>query len=93
QGNVDVADADVTVTLDVTPPDITTTVLAIDPVTADNILDATELGAAVTFTGTVTNVPADVTTTGVMVNGTGYAETAAVVAIGDTWTFLVATSA
>ncbi|QHB91270.1 Ig-like domain-containing protein [Acinetobacter baumannii] len=90
QGNVDVADADVTVTLDVTPPDITTTVLAIDPVTADNILDATEAGGTVTLTGTLTNVPADATTTGVVVTINGNDHTATVDAIAGTWTVNVA---
>ncbi|MGQ0787761.1 BapA/Bap/LapF family large adhesin [Acinetobacter baumannii] len=90
QGNVDVADADVTVTLDVTPPDITTTVLAIDSVTADNILDATEAGGTVTLTGTLTNVPADATTTGVVVTINGNDYTATVDAIAGTWTVNVA---
>ncbi|EXD13997.1 BapA/Bap/LapF family large adhesin, partial [Acinetobacter baumannii] len=90
QGNVDVADADVTVTLDVTPPDITTTVLAIDPVTADNILDATEAGGTVTLTGKLTNVPADATTTGVVVTINGNDYTATVDAIAGTWTVNVA---
>ncbi|MCU4347265.1 VCBS domain-containing protein [Acinetobacter lactucae] len=86
QGNVDVADADVTVTLDVTPPDITTTVLAIDPVTADNILDATEAGGSVTLTGTLTNIPTDAATTGVVVTVNGVDYTATVDAVAGTWT-------
>ncbi|MFY5899919.1 beta strand repeat-containing protein, partial [Acinetobacter pittii] len=86
QGNVDVADADVTVTLDVTPPDITTTVLAIDPVTADNILDATEAGGSVTLTGTLTNIPADAATTGVVVTINDVDYVATVDAIAGTWT-------
>ncbi|QJP38630.1 Ig-like domain-containing protein [Acinetobacter baumannii] len=86
QGNVDVADADVTVTLDVTPPDITTTVLAIDPVTADNILDATEAGGSVTLTGTLTNIPTDAVTTGVVVTVNGVDYTATVDAVAGTWT-------
>ncbi|MCU4363324.1 type I secretion C-terminal target domain-containing protein [Acinetobacter sp. WU_MDCI_Abxc22] len=92
QGNVDVADADVTVTLDVTPPDITTTVLAIDPVTADNILDATEAGGSVTLTGTLTNIPADAVTTGVVVTVNGVDYTATVDAVAGTWTVDVAGS-
>ncbi|MDO7362971.1 type I secretion C-terminal target domain-containing protein, partial [Acinetobacter geminorum] len=89
---VDVADADVTVTLDVTPPDITTTVLAIDPVTADNILDATEAGGSVTLTGTLTNIPADAVTTGVVVTVNGVDYTATVDAVAGTWTVDVAGS-
>ncbi|XZT97007.1 BapA/Bap/LapF family large adhesin [Acinetobacter baumannii] len=92
QGNVDVADADVTVTLDVTPPDITTTVLAIDPVTADNILDATEAGGSVTLTGTLTNIPTDAVTTGVVVTVNGIDYTATVDAVAGTWTVDVAGS-
>ncbi|MCH2069713.1 beta strand repeat-containing protein, partial [Acinetobacter pittii] len=86
EGNLDVADADVTVTLDVTPPDITTTVLAIDPVTADNILDATEAGGSVTLTGTLTNIPADAATTGVVVTINDVDYVATVDAIAGTWT-------
>ncbi|MBJ9935356.1 type I secretion C-terminal target domain-containing protein [Acinetobacter pittii] len=92
QGNVDVADSDVTVTLDVTPPDITTTVLAIDPVTADNILDATEAGGSVTLTGTLTNIPVDAVTTGVVVTVNGVDYTATVDAVAGTWTVDVAGS-
>ncbi|EXE75276.1 EF hand family protein, partial [Acinetobacter baumannii 144107] len=92
QGNVDVADADVTVTLDVTPPDITITVLAIDPVTADNILDATEAGGSVTLTGTLTNIPTDAVTTGVVVTVNGIDYTATVDAVAGTWTVDVAGS-
>ncbi|WP_373878402.1 beta strand repeat-containing protein, partial [Acinetobacter calcoaceticus] len=92
QGNVDVADADVTVTLDVTPPDITTTVLAIDPVTADNILDATEAGGTVTLTGTLTNIPTDAATTGVVVTVNGVNYVATVDAAAGTWTVDVAGS-
>uniref|UniRef100_UPI00300B096A beta strand repeat-containing protein n=1 Tax=Acinetobacter calcoaceticus TaxID=471 RepID=UPI00300B096A len=92
QGNVDVADADVTVTLDVTPPDITTTVLAIDPVTADNILDATEAGGTVTLTGTLTNIPADAVTTGVVVTVNGVEYVATVDTAAGTWTVDVAGS-
>ncbi len=92
QGNLDVADADVTVTLDVTPPDITTTVLAIDPVTADNILDATEAGGSVTLTGTLTNIPTDAVTTGVVVTVNGVDYTATVDAVAGTWTVDVAGS-
>ncbi|MCU4423891.1 type I secretion C-terminal target domain-containing protein [Acinetobacter sp. WU_MDCI_Abxb74] len=92
QGNVDVADADVIVTLDVTPPDITTTVLAIDPVTADNILDATEAGGTVTLTGTLTNIPADAVTTGVVVTVNGVEYVATVDTAAGTWTVDVAGS-
>ncbi|TLT02328.1 hypothetical protein FD876_19250, partial [Acinetobacter baumannii] len=67
-----------------------TTVLAIDPVTADNILDATEAGRTVTLTGTLTNVPADATTTGVVVTINGNDYTATVDAIAGTWTVNVA---
>ncbi|WP_336038341.1 BapA/Bap/LapF family large adhesin, partial [Acinetobacter calcoaceticus] len=80
------------VTLDVTPPDITTTVLAIDPVTADNILDATEAGGTVTLTGTLTNIPADAVTTGVVVTVNGVEYVATVDTAAGTWTVDVAGS-
>ncbi|WP_373996290.1 Ig-like domain-containing protein, partial [Acinetobacter oleivorans] len=65
QGNLDVADT--TLSVDTIAPDISTAAITVNPVTADNILNAAEAGGPVTLTGTLTNVPADAATTGVVV--------------------------
>ncbi|MCH7395090.1 Ig-like domain-containing protein, partial [Acinetobacter dispersus] len=64
-------------TVDITPPDTTTTVLTIEPVTADNIINATEAAGNVTITGTLTGVPADAASTVVtlLINGVTYTAT------------------
>ncbi|XZU76260.1 BapA/Bap/LapF family large adhesin [Acinetobacter baumannii] len=90
QGNVDVTNANLSV--DTAGPDISTAAITVDPVTADNILNAAEAGGPVTLTGTLTNVPADAATTGVVVsvNGTDYIATVDVVS--GAWTVDVAGS-
>uniref|UniRef100_UPI003709A353 beta strand repeat-containing protein n=1 Tax=Acinetobacter dispersus TaxID=70348 RepID=UPI003709A353 len=64
-------------TVDITPPDTTTTVLTIEPVTADNIINATEAAGNVTITGTLTGIPADAASTVVtlLINGVTYTAT------------------
>ncbi|WP_336928818.1 Ig-like domain-containing protein, partial [Acinetobacter oleivorans] len=52
QGNVDVADT--TLSVDTIAPDISTAAITVNPVTADNILNAAEAGGPVTLTGTLT---------------------------------------
>ncbi|ENW95242.1 hypothetical protein F904_00534, partial [Acinetobacter dispersus] len=63
--------------VDITPPDTTTTVLTIEPVTADNIINATEAAGNVTITGTLTGIPADAASTVVtlLINGVTYTAT------------------
>ncbi|WP_151964733.1 Ig-like domain-containing protein, partial [Acinetobacter oleivorans] len=81
-----------TYTVDVTAPDISTAAITVNPVTADNILNAAEAGGPVTLTGTLTNVPADAATTGVVVTINGVDYTATVDAVAGTWTVDVAGS-
>ncbi|MCH7315488.1 Ig-like domain-containing protein [Acinetobacter sp. ANC 3882] len=78
--------------VDITPPDTTTTVLTIEPVTADNIINATEAAGNVTVTGTLTGIPADAATTAVtlVINGVSY--TATVDPVTGNWTASVAGS-
>ncbi|WP_151964737.1 Ig-like domain-containing protein, partial [Acinetobacter oleivorans] len=73
-----------TYTVDVTAPDISTAAITVNPVTADNILNAAEAGGPVTLTGTLTNVPADAATTGVVVTINGVDYTATVDAVAGT---------
>ncbi|MDK6158334.1 hypothetical protein, partial [Acinetobacter baumannii] len=44
QGNVDVADADVTLTIDTTPQDLITAITVPEDLNGDGILNAAELG-------------------------------------------------
>ncbi|ENX39880.1 hypothetical protein F887_02814, partial [Acinetobacter sp. NIPH 2100] len=78
--------------VDITPPDTTTTVLTIEPVTTDNIINATEAAGNVTITGTLTGIPADAATTAVtlVINGVTY--TATVDPVTGNWTASVAGS-
>ena len=82
QGNIDSADS--SVTIDITPPDITTAAIAINAITGDNILDATEVSGTVTLTGTLT-IPADAVITSVQVNVNGTNYTAVVDPLTSTW--------
>ncbi|MFR9680755.1 BapA/Bap/LapF family large adhesin, partial [Acinetobacter sp. SEK570] len=82
QGNIDSADS--SVTIDITPPDITTAAIAINAITGDNILDAAEVSGTVTLTGTLT-IPADAVITSVQVNVNGTNYTAVVDPLTSTW--------
>ncbi|WP_332606421.1 Ig-like domain-containing protein, partial [Acinetobacter sp. ESBL14] len=64
-------------TVDTTAPDVSGTTLNVDPVTADNVINAAESAGNVTLTGTLTGVPADAATTvvTVVVNGVTYTAT------------------
>ncbi|WP_313300941.1 Ig-like domain-containing protein [Diaphorobacter sp.] len=48
-----------TLILDTTPPDVTDTKLTVNPITADNILSATEVAGRVGISGTLTGVPTE----------------------------------
>ncbi|MBF5003946.1 BapA prefix-like domain-containing protein [Diaphorobacter sp. NR2-3-3-1] len=76
------------VNLDTTAPDMSAVTLTVNPVTADNVVNAAEAqSAAVTLTGTLVGVPADVTATSVQVslNGATYEATVT----GTTWSVSV----
>ncbi|WP_171259979.1 hypothetical protein, partial [Acinetobacter baumannii] len=53
QGNVDVADADVTLTIDTTPQDLITAITVPEDLNGDGILNAAELGTDGTFNAQV----------------------------------------
>ncbi|MBJ8483788.1 Ig-like domain-containing protein, partial [Acinetobacter vivianii] len=84
--------ADQSYTVDTDAPDTTGSVLSINDVTADNVLNAAESASTVTITGTLTNIPADAATTVVtlLINGVTY--TATVDAATGNWTADVAGS-
>ncbi|MCU4392647.1 Ig-like domain-containing protein, partial [Acinetobacter courvalinii] len=81
-----------TETVDITPPNPAGATLAIDAVTADNVLNAAESTTTITVTGTLTGIPADAATTVVtlVINGVTY--TATVDAATGNWTADVAGS-
>ncbi|MCH7312766.1 Ig-like domain-containing protein, partial [Acinetobacter sp. ANC 4805] len=72
--------------IDLTPPSTTTTVLSIDAITTDNVINSTEAGAAtVTLTGVLTGIPADASSTVVTVTVNGNDYTATVDTVAGTW--------
>ncbi|MCU4577978.1 Ig-like domain-containing protein, partial [Acinetobacter courvalinii] len=84
--------ADQSYTVDTNAPDTTGSVLSINEVTADNVLNAAESAGTLTITGTLTNIPADAASTVVtlVINGVTY--TATVDAATGNWTADVAGS-
>ncbi|MEB6659773.1 beta strand repeat-containing protein, partial [Acinetobacter vivianii] len=81
-----------TVVIDTTPPNTDNVEFSVDPVTADNVLNAAESTSTVTITGKLTGVPADAASTVVtlVINGVTY--TATVDAATGNWTADVAGS-
>ncbi|WP_228187598.1 Ig-like domain-containing protein, partial [Acinetobacter baumannii] len=82
QGNVDVADADVTVTVDTLPADLIGAITIPEDLNGDGILNAAELGTDGTFNAQVALGPDALDGTVVNVNGTNYTVTAADLANG-----------
>ncbi|WP_332606400.1 Ig-like domain-containing protein, partial [Acinetobacter sp. ESBL14] len=78
-----------TETVDTVGPDVSGTTLNIDPVTADNVINAAESAGNVTLTGTLTGVPADAATTVVTVVVNGVTYTATVNSVNGTWSVSV----
>ncbi|MDO3659239.1 Ig-like domain-containing protein, partial [Acinetobacter genomosp. 15BJ] len=76
-------------TIDTVPPDTSGTTLSIDPVTADNVINAAESTGNVTLTGTLTGVPADAASTVVTVVVNGVTYTATVNSANGTWSVSV----
>ncbi|EXC74563.1 EF hand family protein, partial [Acinetobacter baumannii 1043903] len=93
QGNVDVADADVTVTIDTTPQDLITAITVPEDLNGDGILNAAELGTDGSFNAQVALGPDAVDGTVVNVNGTNYTVTAADLTNGYITATLDATAA
>ncbi|MBJ8441491.1 VCBS domain-containing protein [Acinetobacter junii] len=82
QGNVDVADADVTVTIDTVPQDLITVITVPEDLNGDGIINAAELGLDGVFEAQVGLGPDAVEGTVVNVNGTDYTVTATDLANG-----------
>ena len=78
------ASASDTAIIDTTAPSVSGTTLAINPVTADNAVNAAEAAGNVTVTGTLTGAPADAATTALVLTINGVAYTATVT--GTNWT-------
>ncbi|MFH3692987.1 Ig-like domain-containing protein, partial [Acinetobacter baumannii] len=78
---------------DTTPPSTDGVTFSVDPVTSDNVINASEASGNVTITGVLKNIPADATTTvvTVVVNGVSYPAT--VDSAAGTWTVSVPGSA
>ncbi|EXB94028.1 EF hand family protein, partial [Acinetobacter baumannii 342950] len=93
QGNVDVADADVTLTIDTTPQDLITAITVPEDLNGDGILNAAELGTDGTFNAQVALGPDALDGTVVNVNGVNYTVTAADLANGYITATLDATAA
>ncbi|MFV5406872.1 Ig-like domain-containing protein, partial [Acinetobacter sp. 228] len=74
---------------DTTPPSTDGVTFSVDPVTSDNVINASEAAGEVTITGVLKNIPADATTTvvTVVVNGVSYPAT--VDSAAGTWTVSV----
>src|SRR5690606_11672576 len=87
-GNATTAGATHTYGVDTTAPELT---VSVDDITADNVINAVESGAAtIAVTGTITTEAGAATSVTVTVNGVDYAAT--VDAATGTWTVDVATS-
>ncbi|HCA5017006.1 TPA: Ig-like domain-containing protein, partial [Acinetobacter baumannii] len=84
---------DSSVPADTTPPSTDGVTFSVDPVTSDNVINASEASGNVTITGVLKNIPADATTTvvTVVVNGVSYPAT--VDSAAGTWTVSVPGSA
>ncbi|MCT9346178.1 Biofilm associated protein, partial [Acinetobacter baumannii] len=81
-GNVDVADADVTVTVDTVPADLIGAITIPEDLNGDGILNADELGTDGSFNAQVALGPDALDGTVVNVNGVNYTVTAADLANG-----------
>ncbi|WP_252513119.1 hypothetical protein, partial [Acinetobacter oleivorans] len=77
QGNLDVADADVTVTVDTLPADLIGAITIPEDLNGDGILNADELGTDASFNAQVALGPDAIDGTVVNVNGVNYTVTAA----------------
>ena len=77
QGNLDVADADITVTVDTLPADLIGAITIPEDLNGDGILNADELGTDGTFNAQVALGPDAIDGTVVNINGTNYTVTAA----------------
>ncbi|MDC4840334.1 Ig-like domain-containing protein, partial [Acinetobacter baumannii] len=79
--------------VDTTPPSTDGVTFSVDPVTSDNVINASEASGNVTITGVLKNIPADAANTAVtvVINGVNY--NATVDKAAGTWTVSVPGSA
>ncbi|WP_240933129.1 Ig-like domain-containing protein [Diaphorobacter sp. HDW4B] len=90
-GNESSASEPFVIFLDVTPPDVSKVQLTVDPVTADNVINATEQTEEITLSGVLVNLPSDVSKTVVSVKVGDQTLTAEIE--GEKWSVAVAGSA
>ncbi|QRQ14923.1 Ig-like domain-containing protein [Acinetobacter pittii] len=76
-------------TVDTVGPNATGVNFTVDPVTSDNVINASEAAGNVTITGVLKNVPSDAATTAVTVVINGVTYTATVDSASGTWTVSV----
>ncbi|MGX2711380.1 Ig-like domain-containing protein, partial [Acinetobacter baumannii] len=80
---------DSSVPADTTPPSTDGVTFSVDPVTSDNVINASEASGNVTITGVLKNIPADAANTVVTVVINGQTYTATVDSTAGTWTVSV----
>ncbi|MCJ9399107.1 Ig-like domain-containing protein, partial [Acinetobacter baumannii] len=80
---------DSSVPADTTPPSTDGVTFSVDPVTSDNVINASEAAGNVTITGVLKNIPADAANTAVTVVINGVTYNATVDKAAGTWTVSV----
>ncbi|HBM1760454.1 TPA: Ig-like domain-containing protein, partial [Acinetobacter baumannii] len=80
---------DSSVPADTTPPSTDGVSFSVDPVTSDNVINASEASGNVTITGVLKNVPSDAAATAVTIVINGVTYTATVDSAAGTWTVSV----
>ncbi|MFW2061072.1 Ig-like domain-containing protein, partial [Acinetobacter baumannii] len=80
---------DSSVPADTTPPSTDGVTFSVDPVTSDNVINASEAAGNVTITGVLKNVPSDAAATAVTIVINGVTYTATVDSAAGTWTVSV----
>ncbi|MFL9559273.1 Ig-like domain-containing protein, partial [Acinetobacter baumannii] len=80
---------DSSVPADTTPPSTDGVTFSVDPVTSDNVINASEVAGNVTITGVLKNIPADAANTAVTVVINGVTYNATVDKAAGTWTVSV----
>ncbi|MFX4855681.1 Ig-like domain-containing protein, partial [Acinetobacter baumannii] len=75
--------------VDTTPPSTDGVTFSVDPVTSDNVINASEASGNVTITGVLKNIPADAANTAVTVVINGVTYNATVDSAAGTWTVSV----
>ncbi|WP_369029641.1 BapA/Bap/LapF family large adhesin [Acinetobacter sp. XH1741] len=74
---------------DTTPPNTNGVTFSVDPITSDNVINATEAAGNVTITGSLKNIPTDAANTVVTVVVNGVTYNATVDKVAGTWSVVV----